>query len=395
MRKTWPDIRTYRPENKVKWVSSGEPFFKALFKIISEAKEILHFQFYILEDDDTGKETIELLIKAANRGVKVFVVVDAFGSNGLSKHQEVEMKKAGINFRRFATLVKNKFIFVGRRLHHKIVVADNKISLVGGINVADKYRGSKDELAWVDFAVIVEGDLSIQLANICNRIWHKQFDAKVRFNKKSLKKSNRIEQGVMLSRVRENDRLRGKNGISISHRQAIKTARESITIVGCYFLPSTRFRYLLRKASRRGVKINIILSGISDVPFVENGTRYLYSWMLRNKIRFYEIEHRMLHGKAVVVDDVWTTIGSYNINVLSVYNNVECNIDIIDDVFAKDFNHHLYHIMKHQSKEITKENFERTNTLWNQLMEWFSYQVLRLMGKILLFFTHKISGDEE
>ena len=395
MRKTWPDIKSYRPDNTSKWMPSGEPFFRALFKIISEAKEILHFQFYILEDDETGTECIELLIKAAKRGVNVFVVIDAFGSNGLSKHQEVVMKKAGINFRRFAPLVKNKFIFIGRRLHHKIVVADNKISIVGGINVADKYRGSKNNPAWVDFAVIVEGDLCIQLTKVCNRIWHKQFKAKVRFLKSPVKKSNRIEPGTKLMRVRENDRLRGKNSISISHRQAIKTARESINIVGSYFLPSTRFRYLMKKAVKRGVKINILLTDISDVPFVKNGTRYLYSWMLRNNIRFYEIENRMLHGKAVVVDDVWTTIGSYNINVLSVYNNVECNIDIINEDFAKDFNHHLYHIMEHQSKEITKENYERTHTLWNMFIDWTSYQILRVIGKILLFFTHKISGDEE
>ena len=395
MRKTWPDIRTYRPDNKVNWVPSGESFFNALFKIISEAEEVLHFQFYILDDDKIGMQCIELLMKASERGVKVFVVVDAFGSNSLSKHHEVEMKKAGINFRRFAPLIENKFIFIGRRLHHKIVVADNKISIVGGINIADKYHGSKDQPAWVDYAVIVEGDLSIQLARVCNRIWHKQFEAKVRFKSKPAKKSNKIEHGTMLVRMRENDRLRGKNGISISHRQAIKTARESINIVGSYFLPSTRFRYLLKRAVKRGVKINILLTDISDVPFVKNGTRYLYSWMLRNNIHFYEIENRMLHGKAVVVDDVWMTIGSYNINVLSVYNNVECNIDIIDDVFAKDFNRHLYHIMKHQSKEITKENYERTNTVWNRLNDWTSYQILRLIGKILLFFTHKISGDEE
>src|ERR1035437_3648951 len=179
MRKTWPDIRTYRPENTVKWVSSGEPFFKALFKIISEANEILHFQFYIFDDDEIGMQTIELLIKASERGVKVFVVVDAFGSNSLSKHQEVEMKKAGINFRRFAPLVENKFIFIGRRLHHKIVVADNKIALVGGINIADKYRGF-NEPAWVDFALLIHGDLCNNLAKICYRIWNKQFEAKIR-----------------------------------------------------------------------------------------------------------------------------------------------------------------------------------------------------------------------
>jgi len=393
-RTSFPFIKTYRAGNHVKWISSGEPFFKELFSIINNAKEVLHIQFYIFEDDEIGNETIRLLINAAKREVKVFVVVDAFGSGGLSYKSEQEMIKAGIHFRRFAPLVENKFIFVGRRLHHKIVVADNHIALVGGINIADKYRGFK-EPPWVDFAVLVEGDLCFNLAKICYRIWNKQFEAKFRFKRNIQSKATKIAKGITLLRIRENDWLRGKKQITKSHRQAFKTANKSIIIVGSYFIPGILFRNILKNSSRRGVRIQILLTDISDVPLVKNATRYLYRFLLRNKIQFYEIEGRILHGKAVVVDDIWTTIGSYNINDLSIYNNVECNIDILDADFAESFSNHLYYIMKHQSKEITKENYEQSYKIRHQLYDWFSYQLVRLTAKILFFFTHRVENDEE
>src|ERR1017187_8572253 len=343
-RTSFPNLKTYRSGNISKWLSSGETYFKALFDIINNAKEVLHVQLYIFEDDEIGKETIQLLIKAAKRGVKVFVVVDAFGSNGLSHKAEKEMIKAGIHFRRFAPLVKNKFIFVGRRLHHKIVVADNNIALVGGINIADKYRGFH-EPAWLDFAIIVEGDLCMNLSKICFRIWNKQFEAKIRFKRNRVLKINKITKGNPLLRIRENDWLRGKKQITRSHRQAFKNANKSIIIVGSYFIPGILFRNILKNARKRGVKIQVLLTDLAEVPWGKNASRYLYRFLLRNKIQFYEIEGRILHGKAVIVDDVWTTIGSYNINDLSIYNNVECNIDILDEDFADGFSEHLGEIM--------------------------------------------------
>jgi cardiolipin synthase len=393
-RTSFPFIKTYHAGNHVKWLSSGEPFFKELFHIINNAKEILHIQFYIFEDDNTGKEVIKLLINAAKRGVEVFIVVDAFGSNGLSKKAEQEMIKAGILFRRFAPILENKFIFVGRRLHHKIVVADNHIALVGGINIANKYHGI-NEPAWVDFAIKIEGELCNNLARICFRIWNKQFSAKIRFKRNLLPKINKIIKGKTLVRIRENDWLRGKKQITRSHRQAFKTANKSIIIVGSYFIPGILFRNILKKAVKRGVRIEILLTDISDVPMVKNATRYLYRFLLRNKIEFYEIEGRILHGKAVIVDGVWTTIGSYNINDLSIYNNVECNIDILDEEFAKDFSNHILQLMKYHSKEITKENYEQSYKFYHQFYDWISYNIVRFSAKILLFFTHRIKSDEE
>ena len=393
-RTSFPNLKTYRSGNIAKWLSSGEPYFNTLFDIINNAKDVLHVQLYIFEDDEIGKETIQLLVNAAKRGVKVFMVVDAFGSNGLSYKAEKEMISAGIHFSRFAPLVENKFIFVGRRLHHKIVVADNEIALVGGINVADKYRGVH-EPPWLDFAIVVEGDLCLNLGKICFRIWNKQFEAKIRFKRNKALKITKITKGNPLLRIRENDWLRGKQQITRSHRQAFKIANKSIIIVGSYFIPGILFRNILKNARKRGVKIQVLLTDLSDVPLVKNASRYLYRFLLRNKIQFYEIEGRILHGKAVIVDDVWTTIGSYNINDLSIYNNVECNIDILDEEFANGFSDHLQEIMLHQSKEITKENYEQSYKIRHQLYDWFAYTIVRLSSKILLFFTHRIEGDEE
>src|ERR1051326_2059019 len=153
----------YVHAESVKLVFSGKNYFEMLEKIIDEAKETIHLQTYIFENDNTGKKIADALIRASRREVKVFVLADAFGSNSLPRKFIDNLRKEKINFRFFSPLFSSEGIFFGRRLHHKIVVADKHIALVGGINIADKYYGTQNENAWFDHAVLVKGKACVWL----------------------------------------------------------------------------------------------------------------------------------------------------------------------------------------------------------------------------------------
>src|SRR5829696_7481522 len=194
----------YLSGNHAQLVHSGKDFFETLVRIIDAATSVIHFQSYILDNDETGKPVIEALQNAARRGVKVFLMLDAWGSRTLDDTFIESLKESGINFRWFGKLVTKHGLHIGRRMHHKIVVCDSHVSLVGGLNIANRYHGSDLFLPWLDFAVYAEGNISIALERICQKFW-KWNPLKKRFQF-SRKKIHAAEKNMpVLMRVREND----------------------------------------------------------------------------------------------------------------------------------------------------------------------------------------------
>lgn len=144
-------------------VHSGEDYFLRLRNIISKAQNEIHLQSYIFENDTTGLEIAEALKEAANSKVKVYVLLDGYGSSKLPNNFLEILKQNGINIRFFSPLFSKNNFYIGRRLHHKVVVVDGEIVLIGGINIANKYRGSNTEHPWLDYAVQIESKTIAQL----------------------------------------------------------------------------------------------------------------------------------------------------------------------------------------------------------------------------------------
>lgn len=145
----------------------------------------------------------------------------------------------------------------------------------------------------------------------------------------------------MLSRPVLNDWFRGKRQIGAGYRAAFRKAQHSITVVASYFLPSRSIRTALKRAARRGVQVNLLLPGISDVPMAKRAIRYLYQEMLEVNIQIYEWEDSILHGKMAVVDNKWVTLLVYNLNHLSQYSSIEMNLEVLDDAFATSVQDYL------------------------------------------------------
>ncbi len=379
--------RRYFSGNEVEFLTGGEPYFSSLLELINGAKQQLHFQVYIYDEDDTGKEVAAALKKARERGVEIFLAADSYGSKELSPEFVADLKAAGIHFRFFSPLPKHFWAFrLGRRMHNKVVVADQAAALIGGINIADKYRGSETVEPWLDFAILIKGPVCPGIARICERIYREKYFEKLHFRRIRTKVEEIASSGVF-GRLSLNDWFRGKRHIGAGYRSAIHNAKHSITIVASYFLPSRRFRSALKKAARRGVKINFLLPGVSDVPMAKRATRYFYREMLRNNITIYEWNKSVLHGKMAVVDDKWVTVGSYNLNHLSHYSSIEMNVEVLDQDFAASTNELLAGLFEEST--LVEANFGPKQRRIDKFFDWASYTIGRWTMMFLFFLVRR------
>lgn len=371
-------MNLYQEAENSQLVHSGSHYFDVLERLISESKETIHFQTYIFEGDETGKKVIQALIKAAERGVNVFLMPDAFGSFGFPSDLKKELIQAKIHFRLYSPFLSTENVLPWRRLHHKIVVCDAKKALVGGINIANKYNSISDQKAWLDYAVLIEGTVCMHLHHLCSGFYLKKGLYKVD------EETQKPAASENLVRFRRNDWLWKKNEIHKSYVEALKHATSSITIVASYFLPGANFRKLLRQASQRGVKIKIIMAGQSDSYSVKLAENYLYDFYLRHNIELFEWKESVLHGKVMLVDERWATIGSYNLNFLSHYISIELNADIFSPAFTKQLSEHLTLITRNYSSTFKLNPSHYKNNLLVKLLMWLSYNFFRLMMTIFV-----------
>ena len=380
---TWRDIFNYLDGHTVKWMRGGPAFFNDLENLIHEAKETIHLQVYLIDPDDTGNLILDALKAAARRGVDVNLVVDDFGSGKLKEMDEIQLQESGIKFKRFEPFFSTSKFYVGRRMHHKILVVDERIAVVGGMNIANRYRGTEQQPPWLDYAVKVEGPICVKLAIVCRRILERQFKPSTPKWPKIFTRGRSLDTSKVWVRARKNDWMRNRFEITLSYNKAARLSKKSITIVGGYFLPGRHYRRILANASKRGVEIRIIMTHFSDVPVVKYASDYLYGWLMRHNIRIFESKHSMVHGKVAIVDETWATVGSYNQNHLSAYLSIELNLDVVNKEFATGFNSHLLEIIDKECIEITNESYY-TNSSWGaKLRRWVSYQLVRLSLRIL------------
>jgi len=379
-------------ENEVRLVHSGNDFFDTMEHIIDSSKHTLHLQIYIFDNDTTGKRIFDKLKQAAARGVSVNLVLDAFGSKSLSKHFIEELKRSGVEFHWFASLFSIDAIRMGRRLHHKVLVADQEIALIGGINISDKYKGDDNTIPWLDYAILIKGKIATEIEKICIQIFDKKF--KLDTLKNVINNYKKTDAAVMLQ-VRQNDRFRGKNEISKSYTRAIRNAKHSITLVSSYFLPGTQIKYALRRAARRGVRVNIILAGISDVPVLGKAAYHLYGSFLKQGITIYEWKRSVLHGKLALVDDKWVTIGSFNLNYLSALGSIELNVDVRDESFIYDLKEHLQTIISNGCEKIDYTIYIKNNTFLKRSTNIIAYFLARTFMRFLALFPKLFPSSRE
>jgi cardiolipin synthase len=369
--------------NKAELIRGGRGYFDLLKRLINEAEHLIHFQFYIFEPDKTGREIADELIAAAKRGVKVYVLLDAYGSQKLTKEIIEEFSAAGIYFRWFQPFFRGRKFYLGRRLHHKVVVIDSYHSLVSGLNISDRYNDMPEDPAWLDWALHCEGEVALQLEDVCRKRMKLRTPAN---HPKHDIKTDDCEIGV-----RVNDWVGGRQEITKMYLNMLREAQSNVVIMTSYFMPGYQLRKSLKEAAKRGVKVQMILTGDSDVPAAKYAERFMYDWLYRNNIEIWEYQKNVLHGKIAVADKKWATVGSYNVNNLSAYASIELNLEVMDDALASTIQKRLQEIMIHDCKQITESVYKKQTNLFIRLLQRIAYNMFRFM---LFIFTLRIRHPE-
>lgn len=375
--------------NQVMLIRGGLTYFDLLEKLIDQAEKSIYFQIYIFDEDDTGLRIAHALMAAAARKVTVHLLLDGYASKDLSNEFVQKMKDAGIHFKWFTSFIKNKKIYLGRRLHHKVIVIDSKKSLVCGLNISDRYNDTSESIAWLDWAAYTEGEASIELEQICKRRI-KDYSPHALHKHKVIKTGEKDTDSCAI-KIIVNDWVGRKSEITKSYLQMLRSASSSIIIMSPYFLPGQAFRKQLRQATQRGVKVQLILTGVSDISLAKYGERYLYDWLMRYNIQIYEYQKNVLHGKIATCDGHWTTVGSYNVNNLSAYASIELNLEIKNDSFAKQTEDILKGIIEQECVHITKESYKHEINFIKRILQGAAYNVLRFM---LVLFTFRKRQQE-
>jgi cardiolipin synthase len=372
------------PDNHIVLLQNGEAYFPALKLALDQATHDIYLESYIFENDHTGRRIAEALRRAVLRGVKTHMLIDGFGSNSLPKTMIDYLEEAGVMVLKFRPKI-SPWTFRRRRLrrlHRKIVVVDRKLAFVGGINIIDDMDLPDQDFPRFDYAVSVEGPLVKEIHASCRRLWlrvirsHRLYFTWDRNKQKQAPPPQ--PAGHMRAAFLIRDNLRHRRDIENAYLQAIAQARNEIILANAYFLPGLNFRHALLAASRRGVRVVLLLQGKIEYRLAHYASRALFGSFLEAGIEVYEYHKSILHAKVAVIDNHWATVGSSNIDPFSLLLSLEANIVIDDQKFADTIKDSLEQAITKGAKRVFEDSWSSQNIML-RLVSWLSYGLVRFM----------------
>ena len=381
--------------NRFKLLENGEDFFPRVFECIAAAEHEVLLETFILFEDKVGKALHAALLTAAHRGVQIDITIDGYGSPDLSAEFISGLTAAGIRVHVFDPSPKlwgwrtNLF----RRMHRKIVVVDGTRAFVGGINYSADHLADYGPTAKQDYAVEVEGPLVAHIRGFALRALktgHGDLDSERELqpsppaqHRPELQPAAapaesvaQAETGLAAAMFVTRDNHHHTNDIERHYRIAIRAARKRVVIANAYFFPGYRLLRELRRAARRGVDVRLILQGEPDMQIVKTAASLLYHHLLASGVRIYEYCERPLHGKVAISDEEWSTVGSSNLDPLSLSLNLEANIIIRDRAFNQQLSARLDHLMQQGCKQIDSKDLAKS-TWWRVVRSFFVFHLLR------------------
>ncbi|HET6253078.1 MAG TPA: phospholipase D-like domain-containing protein [Puia sp.] len=384
----------YTHHNKVRLIHGGAGYFSTLVQLIDKATNTIHLQTYIFDGDETGQLVSAALLRAAARQVQIFILLDGYASQHLPHEIISKWKAEGIHFRWFWPLFKSRNFYLGRRMHHKVVVVDASFGMAGGVNISDRYNDIGGRPAWLDRALLVEGQAALKLHIICRDMWTKAYWKLDRPGKDNRfpRLPGVIPEQECLVRVRRNDWVQGLNQISRSYVEMFRHAHSHVILLSAYFMPGSILRKQMMLAARRGVKIHIIVGAVSDVKIARLAEQYMYRWLFANHIEVYEYQGTVLHGKMATYDGIWMTNGSYNVNRISAYASVELNMDVRNNDFAAQAEADLRSIITDHCIRIDPKDYFHRHGWLQRFRQWIAYETVRL---IFFLFTFYFKQEKE
>jgi cardiolipin synthase len=366
--------RAFLPGNHVDVLRDGGRAYPAMLAAIAAAREYVHLETYILVADRTGRRFGQALIERARAGVDVRLLYDALGSIGLGSDFVNELRHAGVKTEAYNPIAPWRPAFsLHQRDHRKILVVDGRMGFTGGMNISDDYAAVEDGgVGWHDMHCQITGPAVGDLARLFRRSWIKAGGDHFHL-RETRSEESAISDDAALACILGNEGRRKKTPIRRVYLHAIRRAQHTIAITNAYFIPDRGIRRALVNAVARGVQVRVVVPARSDVPAVQWATRHLYAHLLRAGVKVYEWAGRMVHAKTAVIDEVWSTIGSSNLDYRSLTVNLEVVAIVIDRTFGRRMAEQFM-LDVVESDEIRLEAW-RKRPWWHRPIEWFFFQL--------------------
>jgi len=363
--------------NRIVLLTDGKATYAAMFKSIQNAKDHINLESYIIEDDETGRTFADLLLKKQGEGVQVNIIFDSMGSMNTPASFFQRLRDGGIKVVEFNPInplkAGEKWELIARD-HRKILIADGTVAIIGGINISKVYssnplkrkKNNKTPIHWRDTDVQVEGPAVAEFQKLFMGTWTKQKGPKL----SGLNYFPKLtEKGTALVRVVGSTPGETNRIPFIMYVSAISFAEHSIHMTNSYFIPDDQIVKALADAAGRGIDVKIILPGITDSSLALHAQRYHYSKLLKSGVKIYEHGTSLLHAKTATVDSVWSTVGSTNMDFLSLLNNDEVNAVVLSREFAVEMEKVFSRDLAN-SRQIQREEWEKRPYL-PRVREWF------------------------
>ena len=329
--------------NKVALLQDGPATYRAMFAAIDAARDHINMETYILENDEVGQRFANVLIAKQRAGVQVNLIRDSFGTLGTAKEFFTALADAGVNVLEFNPvnpLTAKAGWDVNERDHRKLLVTDGKTAILGGINISSVYSGGSfsrpgkrsdvNGLPWRDTDLQIDGPVVAEFQKLFIETWTKQKGAPL------------AQRAYFPPLVRQGDEVVHAIGgspdepyslIYATLISAIDSAEKTVLLTNAYFVPDPQLTASLKAAVTRGVEVKLILPGSTDSALVFHAGRSHYDDLLRGGVHIYERQNVLLHAKTALIDGVWSTVGSTNLDWRSFLHNQELNAVVL----GKDF----------------------------------------------------------
>jgi len=356
------------PNNKAVLLENGAVFFPDMLDAIRNARASVNIELFIFNKGEIATQFAQALAAKAREGVEVRVLLDDWGSH--PKELENVMTDAGVKLKWFKPIRIYSIYKVGNRTHRKIVTIDGKIGYTGGVGIDDRWMGNASTpKEWRDTLVRVEGPVVAQLQSIFLEDWV-HTTGEVLHGEKQFPPTP--PAGDILAQAISASRSDASSMAKLLYYMAIQAARKTIWIENAYFVPDGQIRRGLINAVERGVDVRVLVPGPHiDTPYVRMASRFNYGELLDGNVKMYEYQPTMMHNKVMVVDGIWTTIGSINFVNRSMKKNAEANVAIYDHGFAQIVEKSILADLE-KSREFTKRMWKRRGFL-TRVVETFSW----------------------
>ncbi|HSK00240.1 MAG TPA: phosphatidylserine/phosphatidylglycerophosphate/cardiolipin synthase family protein [Kofleriaceae bacterium] len=360
----------------------GGETYPAMLEALAAAQRAICLETYILAADLTGDRFKAVLMERARAGVTVRVIYDAVGSFLLPGGWVEDMRAAGCEVVAFNPIAPWRRRFrLSHRDHRKIIVVDDEVAFTGGLNISNDYASVEDGgHGWRDVHCRVTGPIVLDLARMFRRSWlrggGKPYPAP-RAPGPDAGRAARAVTGGAYTRLIDNTRRRQRAATRRAYLHVLSTARASVLIQNAYFVPDRGLRRAMARAVRRGVHVSVMVPGHSDVRVIEWASLYVLRGLARAGVQVRRWRGAMLHAKTCVVDAIWSTIGSYNFDSMSRFNNLEVTVEILD----QDIGRALVASFERDldlSDPFDQESWQRL-PWWKKARAWLAYRLRRFM----------------